>query len=126
MASSQKIVLKCSDNTEFEIDEVIALESQTLKHMIEDVCDSSIPVPNVTAPILGLVIEYCKRHMPAANASVDDLKSFDDDFTNVDQGTLFDLMLVCFYYFALFLVGFCVFVTVAFTLLVLNTILVDS
>lgn len=99
MASSKMIVLKSSDGETFEVDEAVALESQTIKHMIEDDCaDTSIPLPNVTSKILAKVIEYCKRHVDASKtedkASEDELKTFDADFVKVDQGTLFDLILV--------------------------------
>ncbi|KAF7828985.1 SKP1-like protein 1B [Senna tora] len=99
---SKKITLKSSDGEPFEVDEAVALESQTIKHMIEDDCaDSGIPLPNVTSKILAKVIEYCKKHVEAANseekASEDDLKSWDADFVRVDQATLFDLILAANY-----------------------------
>ncbi|TMX01884.1 SKP1-like protein 1A [Solanum lycopersicum] len=102
MASSKMIVLKSSDGETFEVDEAVALESQTIKHMIEDDCaDTSIPLPNVTSKILAKVIEYCKRHVDASKtedkASEDELKTFDADFVKVDQGTLFDLILAANY-----------------------------
>lgn len=97
------IVLKSSDGETFEVDEAVALESQTIKHMIEDNCaDTSIPLPNVTSKILAKVIEYCKRHVEASKSSDgekssdEDLKAFDADFVKVDQATLFDLILVCY------------------------------
>jgi len=67
--------------------------------MIEDDCaDSGIPLPNVTSKILAKVIEYCKKHVDAANPddkpSEEDLKAWDADFVKVDQATLFDLILV--------------------------------
>eukprot|EP00256_Glycine_max_P069773 XP_025984368.1 SKP1-like protein 1A isoform X2 [Glycine max] len=99
MSSAKKITLKSSDGEAFEVDEAVALESQTIKHMIEDDCaDSGIPLPNVTSKILAKVIEYCKKHVEAANPedkpSEDDLKAWDADFVKVDQATLFDLILV--------------------------------
>lgn len=98
------IMLKSSDGETFEVEETVALESQTIKHMIEDDCaNTSIPLPNVTSKILAKVIEYCKKHVDAPKEESafgkapadDDLKSFDSEFVNVDQGTLFDLILVC-------------------------------
>ena len=99
MSSTRKITLKSSDGEAFEVDEAVALESQTIKHMIEDDCaDSGIPLPNVTSKILAKVIEYCKKHVEAANAeekpNEDDLKAWDAEFVKVDQATLFDLILV--------------------------------
>ena len=100
--SSRKITLKSSDGETFEVEEVVALESQTIKHMIEDDCaDNGIPLPNVTSKILSKVIEYCKKHVetPKAEdrvASADEeLKNWDQEFVKVDQATLFDLILVC-------------------------------
>jgi S-phase kinase-associated protein 1 len=106
MSSGKKITLKSSDGETFEVEEAVALESQTIKHMIEDDCaDNGIPLPNVTSKILSKVIEYCKKHVeapkPAAAAEdrsaspEDDLKAWDVEFVKVDQATLFDLILVC-------------------------------
>ncbi|XP_028774491.1 SKP1-like protein 1A [Neltuma alba] len=99
---SKKITLKSSDGEPFEVDEAVALQSQTIKHMIEDDCaDSGIPLPNVTSKILAKVIEYCKKHVDAANSeekiSEDDLRAWDADFVRVDQATLFDLILAANY-----------------------------
>ncbi|KAI3447929.1 hypothetical protein Pfo_004594 [Paulownia fortunei] len=111
-AAAQKVIfLKSSDGETFEVEEAVAVESQTIKHMIEDNCaDTSIPLPNVTSKILAKVIEYCKRHVDAAaKANADsaptstdkvadeDLKAFDAEFVKVDQGTLFDLILAANY-----------------------------
>ncbi|KAJ9172634.1 hypothetical protein P3X46_015849 [Hevea brasiliensis] len=102
MSSSKKITLKSSDGEPFEVDEAVALESQTIKHMIEDDCaDNGIPLPNVTSKILAKVIEYCKKHVETPksddrSSSADDgLKDWDAEFVKVDQATLFDLILVC-------------------------------
>ncbi|MED6146219.1 SCF ubiquitin ligase complex protein SKP1b [Stylosanthes scabra] len=102
MSSTRKITLKSSDGEAFEVDEAVALESQTIKHMIEDDCaDSGIPLPNVTSKILAKVIEYCKKHVEAANAeekpNEEELKTWDADFVKVDQATLFDLILAANY-----------------------------
>ncbi|KAM7490782.1 hypothetical protein LguiA_033703 [Lonicera macranthoides] len=49
MSMIRKITLKSSDGKVFEVDEIVALESQMIKHMIEDDCaDNGIPLPNVT------------------------------------------------------------------------------
>ncbi|KAL2512830.1 SKP1-like protein 1A [Abeliophyllum distichum] len=104
--AGKKITLRSSDGEVFEVEEVVALESQTIKHMVEDDCaDNVIPLPNVTGKILSKIIEYCKKHVEAASAKADDkvsandddLKAFDADFVKVDQGTLFDLILAANY-----------------------------
>ncbi|XP_039000409.1 SKP1-like protein 1B [Hibiscus syriacus] len=102
MSSMGRIItLRSSDGENFEVDEAVALESQTTKHMIEDDCvGNGIPLPNVTSKIFSKVIEYCKKHVEAANSddrssSIDDeLKSWDADFVKVYQATLFDLILL--------------------------------
>ncbi|CAI8600992.1 unnamed protein product [Vicia faba] len=102
--SAKKINLKSRDGDIFEVDEAVALESQTLRHLIEDNCadGEGIPIPNVTSQILAKVIEYCKKHVEAANseekpAANDDLKTWDAEFVKVDQQTLFDLILAANY-----------------------------
>ncbi|XP_023539883.1 SKP1-like protein 1A [Cucurbita pepo subsp. pepo] len=102
MSSSKKIVLKSSDGDTFEIDEAAALQSQAIRHMIEDDCaDNVIPLPNVTSKILAKVIEYCRKHVDASSAdpplSEQDLNAWDRDFADVDQATLFDLLLAANY-----------------------------
>ncbi|XP_076935924.1 SKP1-like protein 1B [Bidens hawaiensis] len=102
MSSSKTIVLRSSDGETFEVDEAVAVESQTIKHMIEDGCaDTSIPLPNVTSKILSKVIEYCKKHVEAPTTedylTEEEIKAFDADFVKVDQSTLFDLILAANY-----------------------------
>ncbi|OVA04037.1 SKP1 component [Macleaya cordata] len=95
----KKITLKSSNNGIFDVDEAVALETQTIKHMIENCCaDNGIPLPNVTCNILAKVIEYCKKHVEtSSNEEDEDLKAWDAEFVNVDQGTLFDLKLAANY-----------------------------
>ncbi|CAN1226660.1 SKP1-like protein 1A [Linum perenne] len=92
------------------------MESQTIKHMIEDDCaGEAIPLPNVHSKILAKVIEYCnkilakvieycKKHVETpkpdavSTSNADDsLKQWDTDFAKVDQATLFDLILAANY-----------------------------
>lgn len=110
MSTSKKIILKSSDDEAFEVDEIVALESQTIKHILEDGCaGDGIPLPNVTSKILSKVIEYCKKHVEATRADEravsvdDDLKAWDAEFVKVDQATLFDLILVSFFIFPFYL-----------------------
>ncbi|KAE8724717.1 SKP1-like protein 1B [Hibiscus syriacus] len=100
-STSKKIMLRSSDGETFEVEEAVAVESQTIKHMIEDDCaDNAIPLPNVTSKILSKVIEYCRKHVEAAtkeNNSEDEIRAWDADFVKVDQNTLFDLILAANY-----------------------------
>ncbi|KAJ7953162.1 SKP1-like protein [Quillaja saponaria] len=100
--SSKKITLKSSDGETFEVDEAVALESQTIRNIVEeDWIDNGIPLPNVTSKILAKVIEYCKKHVENSSAeeriSEEDLKAWDADFVKIDQATLFDLILAANY-----------------------------
>ncbi|KAH7511856.1 hypothetical protein FEM48_Zijuj12G0027000 [Ziziphus jujuba var. spinosa] len=100
----KKITLRSSDGETFEVEEAIAAQSQTIKHMIEDDCaDSGIPLPNVSGKILAMVIEYCNKHKDddvdanSYNDQDQDLKTWYTNFAKVDQATLFDLLLAANY-----------------------------
>eukprot|EP00897_Mesotaenium_endlicherianum_P006462 jgi/Mesen1/5844/ME000298S05112 len=105
-ANEGKVKLKSSDEEMFEVEKVVALQSETVKNMIEDdvTTDQGIPLPNVSGKILAKVIEYCKYHVEAKNVSEDkpilteeEVKTWDQDFVKVDQATLFDLILAANY-----------------------------
>ncbi|TXG64748.1 hypothetical protein EZV62_011742 [Acer yangbiense] len=108
--TTKKILLRSSDGETFEVEEAVALESQTIKHMVEDDCaNNEIPLPNVSSSVLSKVIEYCKKHIDSGSNSKSDYKSnkkptdddditaWDADFVKVDQNTLFDLILAANY-----------------------------
>ena len=104
MSKENKVNLKASDNELFEVEEIVAFESQTIKDMVEDTgTESVIPLLNVSSKILSKVIEYCRYHaleVPKSGddkpgLSEDDVKAWDAEFVKVDQATLFDLILVC-------------------------------
>ncbi|KAL5205459.1 hypothetical protein ABZP36_033668 [Zizania latifolia] len=112
------IVLRSCEGEVFEVSEEVAMESQTIRHMIEDNCTANgIPLPNVSAKVLSKVIEYCRKHVEvrrrlsmadgtanaaepadrATKAIEAELKNFDSEFVQVDQSTLFDIILVRIY-----------------------------
>ncbi|XP_026452766.1 SKP1-like protein 1A isoform X2 [Papaver somniferum] len=110
MADTKKMVtLMSSDGETFEVDEAVALQSGTIKHMIEDGCaDNALLIPNVTSNILAKVIEYCKKHVEGETHQGDDhrrrrtveedLKNWDAEFIiKVDDYILFDLILAANY-----------------------------
>ncbi|KAF7076899.1 hypothetical protein CFC21_081501 [Triticum aestivum] len=106
------IMLKSSDGMEFEVEEAVAMESQTIRHLIEDDCvDKGILIPNINSKILSKVIEYCNKHVPtmpgvvatratgaaasdivAPAALAEDLKIWDAEFIKVNRATRFDLI----------------------------------
>jgi S-phase kinase-associated protein 1 len=99
-----KFTLQSYDGETFEVDEAVALKSQTIKYLIEDGCaNNTIPIPNVTGKILAMIIEYCKKHVEAEAASSDekpsedDLKAWDADFMKIDSATLFELVIAANY-----------------------------
>jgi len=64
-----------------------------------------VPLPNVNSPILKKVIQWATFHKddpppPEDDENkekrTDDISSWDADFLKVDQGTLFELILVSF------------------------------
>lgn len=78
------IVLKSSDSEMFEVEEAVAVESQTIRHIIEDDCaDTGIPIPNVTSKVLAMVIQYCKKHVEDKTSDDEELKKFDAEFVSV-------------------------------------------
>nr|POE73454.1 skp1-like protein 1b [Quercus suber] len=102
MSSVKKVTLKSSDGEIFEVEETVAMESQTIKGLIEDDCaDNAIPLPNVTGHILSLVIQYCKEHTSSSDSnsskSNEELKAWDTQFIKVDMNVLFDLIMAANY-----------------------------
>ncbi|KAM3215635.1 hypothetical protein ACQJBY_067585 [Aegilops geniculata] len=109
------IKLKSSDGKEFEVEQAVAMESQMIRHMIEDdYTDNGLSLRNVNSKILSMVIEYCNKHVQAKAAatsdfgggarasdatsavpaaSAEDLKNWDANFVKVDKATIFDLIL---------------------------------
>ncbi|KAL4440435.1 hypothetical protein ABPG75_003436 [Micractinium tetrahymenae] len=101
-----KIKLLSSDTQVFEVEPEVAKMSVTIQNTIEEIgSDDTIPVPNVNSKILSKVIEYCSYHAMAEKKDEhgkpakceDEIKSFDNEFTKVDQGVLFELILAANY-----------------------------
>ncbi|KAI9298935.1 E3 ubiquitin ligase complex SCF subunit sconC [Neoconidiobolus thromboides FSU 785] len=102
------IKLKSSEGTEFSVDREIITRSILIRNILEDVeaCDTyEIPLPNVSAPILTKIIEYCTHHKDepisqyeeGGNNNLDEIDAWDQEFCKVDQGTLYDLILAANY-----------------------------
>ncbi|VVB06321.1 unnamed protein product [Arabis nemorensis] len=99
--SKKMIVVKTSDDKTFEIDESIAIQSETIAHLVEDDCAANvIPLSNVTSEIFSKVIAYCGKRVAgggdpdtSSDEAKEDLKKWDAEFMEMDQSMIFDLIL---------------------------------
>ncbi|KAG8474251.1 hypothetical protein CXB51_033708 [Gossypium anomalum] len=97
-STSTKIKLRTSDQKVFEVEEAVAVQSQTIKYFYENGCPGSvIHVHSVSGDILSKILDYCKKHVNSAagkeDISPEELYEWDANFVKVDQNTLFDLIL---------------------------------
>lgn len=105
-----RIMLKlvAQDGTEFSVRTEVATQAELIRMMVEDSgTDMEIPLPNVTAPVLAKVIEYCEHHVgqtpvviekPLRSADLGELvPAWDAEFVNVCQDLLFEYMLAANY-----------------------------
>lgn len=108
MSDDDVVILQSMDGQEFRMEVKVAKMSETIKNLIEDAgVDHVVPLPNVTGKIFAKVVEYCKYHTEHPVSVVteekekridDDIIGWDLDFTvNVDQQTLFELILAANY-----------------------------
>ncbi|KAK8088672.1 E3 ubiquitin ligase complex SCF subunit scon-3 [Apiospora hydei] len=109
MAASETttIRLQSNDNHVMDVDKAVAERSLLIKNMLEDLGDAAasetIPIPNVTEPVLRKVIEWCEHHRgdpPATNEEESDtrkrtteIEEWDQKFMQVDQEMLFEIIL---------------------------------
>lgn len=99
-SSSKKITLRSSDGETFEVEEAVALESKTIKLMIEESSSSNqeaITLPIVSGNILAKVLQYCEKHIEDDRSTAKELRSWDADFVKLDKDTLFQLVLAANY-----------------------------
>lgn len=111
-AKPKKISLRSSDNEVFEVEEEVAMMSETIKNMMEDLNDEEtgetcdqVPIHNVRGTILSKVIEYCRFHVEAEKKdendksakSEDDIKQWDTEYMKIDQNVLYELILAANY-----------------------------
>lgn len=97
------ITLLSSDNKEFKVEKEVAEKSVLIKNMLEDIgeSDSSIPLPNVKGKILEKVIEWCTYHKDKfkkyenedGNFRNTEIDEWNQKYMEVDQETLFDIIL---------------------------------
>ncbi|KAI0902542.1 E3 ubiquitin ligase SCF complex, Skp subunit [Annulohypoxylon nitens] len=105
--SADYIRLQSNDNIKIDVEKAVAERSLLIKNMLEDLGPNAdgqtIPIPNVTEPVLRKVIEWCEHHRndpPATNEDesdnrkkTTDIDEWDQKFMQVDQEMLFEIIL---------------------------------
>ena len=100
MGGDEAVTLQSGDNEVFSVSKEVACQASLIKEMLEDTeSDATIPLPNVQAWILSMVIEYCTWHVGAEadGASEDAQNDYRAKFVDVDQGTLCRLIVAANY-----------------------------
>ena len=119
MAGESKVTLKSSNDELFEVNELVAVESQLIKNNVEDTgTATAIPLPNVSSEILEvneaaafesqtikkLIEGRCHRYSTRLRSTQtrsqlfteDEIKAWDRKLITVDKNTLFSLGVVFF------------------------------
>lgn len=93
----KSLTLVSSDGESFEVAEEVAVQSITIKNMVEDGCsDDPIPLPNLDARILSQVIVYLKIH--AGGGDEKEKKAKEEEFLKVENyNVLFEYILAANY-----------------------------
>lgn len=109
MTADEQVTLISSDNETFSVPKNVAIMSVTIKNTVDETSGGSVPVPNVTGKVLGQVLKYCHYHVDKAppkageGASTEstktdeEVKAWDAEFMQVDQGALFEIILAANY-----------------------------
>jgi S-phase kinase-associated protein 1 len=113
--AAKTVTLKTFDGKEFVVSEAVAMQFQTIRHMIEDDCAQDvIPLPNVKSGTLAMIIEYCTKHLTVREKAAEwtkgqkaeekrsaamadtilteELKKWDTEFLEIDTDRLYDLI----------------------------------
>ncbi|KAK4361487.1 hypothetical protein RND71_020439 [Anisodus tanguticus] len=85
------LTLKSSDGDEFELEESIVIQCQTIKHMVEDGF-SLIPLQNVDTKTLTKIIEYMKKHAEKTESNKEEIKNFNKEFVKGSFDDQFELV----------------------------------
>ncbi|CAN4114985.1 unnamed protein product [Withania somnifera] len=89
---SKILTLKSSDDREFKMEESIAIQSGTIKHMVENGY-TVIPLVKVESKMLIKILYYMiSHHDEKTEANADQLREFDKEFVNVSIKKLSDLL----------------------------------
>lgn len=109
MSDEDTVKLQSQDGQSFEVAVSVARMSETVKNLLDDIgTTDAIPLPNVSGKILEKVITYCKYHMENPTVAVegddksdekrtDNIIPWDKQFCEVDQATLFEMILAANY-----------------------------
>ena len=100
--------LMSNDGVTFSVDSNIVNQLTTIKTMVDDLGEGDnegeiIPLPNVRAVILEKIIQWAAYHKnddpPSSedDDKTDDISVWDSEFLNIDQETLFELILAANY-----------------------------
>uniref|UniRef100_M1DIY0 SKP1 n=1 Tax=Solanum tuberosum TaxID=4113 RepID=M1DIY0_SOLTU len=94
MSSKKLITLNTSDGEEFKLDEVVAVRSEVIKNIVQNVDYTSnvIPLSNFNGKTMTKRVKYWKKHSEEG-VTEDQLKNFDQDFLKMSQSELFDVLL---------------------------------
>lgn len=93
------VTLVSSDSQTFNVPREVADSFGTIRNLLAD-CDGdclSVPLPNVTGPVLAKVLEYATRHADATPDTAEATKAFDKAFTAMGQDELFEVVLAANY-----------------------------
>lgn len=99
------ITIESNDNQQFTLEEEKALNSETIRHLVEDAgTDDTIPLSNVTGKVLEKVVVFLNEYTAPVveedtqkEKRTDDLTPWELDFFKVDQAMLFELILAANY-----------------------------
>ena len=89
------VVLLASDGSSFEVDGGIVQQSSLLKDMLADLGESNdqpIRLENISRSTLSKIIDYMSFHQ-SVDKQHDSVKEWDAKFMQIDQGSLYDLIL---------------------------------
>ncbi|CAN6207026.1 unnamed protein product [Urochloa humidicola] len=108
---AKTITLVSSDGEQFEVPEAAASLSQVIRRSAIDNdkgsptaaaaagADLGCQLSRIPGKVLAMVLEYCNKHaaMSSSANSKEELRSYDEKFIEVDQFTLYDLLVAAYY-----------------------------
>ncbi|KAK6797577.1 hypothetical protein RDI58_005279 [Solanum bulbocastanum] len=94
MSSEKLITFKTSAVEEFKLTKVVAMRSEVIKNMVQNVdCTSNVlPLSNVDGKTMTKMVQYWKKYSEEG-VTKDRLKSFDHNFLKMSQSELVGVLL---------------------------------